>query len=453
MTHTSPHATRRSPPFFYGYVMAAIAITMACMSMPGQTVIVALFNPSFLEAFDLSLTELSLAYTIATIVASLPLALVGRAADRLGLRRVVPVIAIAFACALAYVALLRASGLAAAALLTLGFLFIRFLGQGSLGMLAGHTLAMWFERRLGTMHAVLAIVGFSAASAVLPKPTAWMIESIGWRHTLLVFAGAIAALAIPLAVLFRNRPEDIGQHLDGDPAEHPTHDVMHGGPPPVGDPAFNLRQAVRAPAYWILASHLVLPGVIGTALLFHMSTILQSAGAEGTEAQAASAILSFPIGSGVAHVVMGLLADRMTARPLLVVAPILMIASCLIALAAVLTDLPPVVMMAAAMGTFGLAMGAAVSVANPAIARFFGRTHHGSIRGTVATATVAGTGAGPFLAALGYEAAGQSFTWVLVAFAAACLPILIATLFLARPEPPESPDFMPDPDDPDPVIT
>ncbi len=36
--------------------------------------------------------------------------------------------------------------------LGIGFFLIRLLGQGSLGMLSGHTIAMWFERKLGFAH-------------------------------------------------------------------------------------------------------------------------------------------------------------------------------------------------------------------------------------------------------------------------------------------------------------
>ena len=73
--------------FFYGWVMLGVAVLMAAATMPGQTVLMALFNASIRESLGLSIEQISGAYTIGTIIASLPLPLVGRIADRLGLRR------------------------------------------------------------------------------------------------------------------------------------------------------------------------------------------------------------------------------------------------------------------------------------------------------------------------------------------------------------------------------
>jgi hypothetical protein len=87
------------------------------------------------------------------------------------------------------------------------------------------------------VHSILAVGGFAAASAISPIPTAALIESHGWRATLLIWAVVVGVLTIPaLLFVFRNRPEETGQHLDGDPAEHETHDVLHGGAPPPATP-------------------------------------------------------------------------------------------------------------------------------------------------------------------------------------------------------------------------
>ena len=264
------------PRLFHGWVMLGIAIAMAVATMPGQTVLVSLWKEPIREALGLSLTSVSAAYSIGTIIAALPLTFVGRVADRFGLRITVGFVAVGFAASL--ILLREATGIIT---LGIGFFLVRFLGQGSLGMLSGHTIAMWFERRLGSVHALLTVFGFAVGGAILPLPTAWMIATYGWKTTLLALAGMVLLLVLPAVVfVFRNRPEEIGQHLDGDHANHVTHDLLHGGSPPPGDPAFTARQAMRTSAYWILMANMVVTGFIGTALIFHMPAMLQQAGLE-----------------------------------------------------------------------------------------------------------------------------------------------------------------------------
>ena len=431
--------------------MLGVAIAMAIATMPTQTVVVSLFNDSLRTSFELDVEQLARAYTIGTIFAAFPLPWIGRMADKHGLRRVVGIVACA--CAGSVVLLTQVSGIYA---LILCFFLMRLLGQGSLGMLSGHTISMWFERRLGTVHSILAIGGFAVGSAMMPAPTAWLIQTYGWRVAAFVLAGMILVLTLPFVLLvFRNKPEDIGQHLDGDPVEHETHDVMHGGAPPRDDPAFTRAQAMRTRAYWILVPIMCANGLIGTALLFHMSEMLKSAGLEGTEAQTAIAIQPWPIAFGVSMLALGWLVDRVPPRKLLPLGPLLMLIACVISLLGVsgrVADDWVVATMALGMGVFGVAMGVSVAVGNPAIARYFGRTHHGAIRGTISLATVGATGVGPWMAGQAFVLAGDDFVPILVVFAVSGLPLAVGSLFLRPPTPPADRDLSsPDPDEPDPI--
>lgn len=292
-------------------------------------------------------------------------------------------------------------------------------------------------------------------SAILPQPTAWLTTTYGWRTTLLILAGLVFALTIPsVLLLFRNGPEAIGQHLDGDPLEHRTHDVLHGGAPPRADPAFGLTQAMATRAYWILMTNMLATGFVGTALIFHMPAMLQQAGLEGTARQAALAIQPWPITFGVATFGVGWLVDRFHPARILPASLVLMAASVLLCVAAArgMVDRALVVpLMATGMGVFGASQAVIVGVANPTIARYFGRTHHGAIRGTITTAIVVGTGGGPYLIALGHDLAGGDFTIVFLSCVALTIPLGIAATLLRKPEPPPVRDLTPGYDDADPA--
>ncbi len=429
--------------------MLAVAIAMALATMPGQTVLVSLWKEPIRESLGLSLASVSAAYSIGTIVAAFPLPWVGRLADRFGLRVTVALVTIAFA--LSLLLLREVSGLIT---LAVGFFLVRFLGQGSLGMLSGHTIAMWFERRLGRVHAMLTVFGFAAGSAIMPLPTAWLLAEAGWRTTLLALAAMSALLVLPaILFLFRNKPEDIGQRLDGDPIEHAPHDVLHGGAPPPADPAFTARQAMRTAAYWILMANMVATGFIGTALIFHMPAMLQQAGLEGSPTQAALAIQPWPFAFGATTLAIGWLVDRLPPARLLPLGLLLMalaIALCVASARAMVAPSLIVPLMAAGMGVYGASQAVITSVVNPTIARFYGRTHHGSIRGVIATATVLGTGAGPYTIALARDLAGEDFTPVYLLCIALTLPLGVGAAMLRRPAPPQRRDPTPEPDIVDP---
>lgn len=435
------------PKKFYGPVMLGVAVLMAAATMPGQTVLVSLFNSSYRASLGLSVTQLSLAYTLGTLLAALPVPWIGRLADRHGLRVVTAWVSLGLALSLVFLSF--ASGII---MLGLGFFLIRCLGQGSLSMLSGHVIAMWYERRLGMAHSVLSVGGFAAASALLPRPTAWLIEAFGWRTALVVLAAMVLVLTWgSVLTVFRNRPEDLGQQLDGEP--HVTHDVLHGGTPPEGDPAFTLQQAMTTRAFWVCTMTLLISGLIGTALIFHMGPMLQTAGLEGTPKEAALAIQPWPIAFGSCTLIVGWLVDRVRAAPLLALGNLIVaIATFICMLAARGATSHTIAMMGSGMALFGVGQAAIVGVAIPTIARYFGRTHHGTIRGTVSSIGVAGTGAGPLLAGLAYEWAGGSFTPVLTIFAAAVLPLAVFSLTLRRPTPPANPDRHVEHDEPDPPV-
>ena len=75
-------------PFFYGWVMMPAVMLVSICTSPGQTFGISVFNPYIQEALGLSSSELSGAYMMGTMLASLPLFWVGALMDRHGPRKV-----------------------------------------------------------------------------------------------------------------------------------------------------------------------------------------------------------------------------------------------------------------------------------------------------------------------------------------------------------------------------
>jgi MFS family permease len=416
----SPTANLSSNPAqrstFRGPVIAAACTVALVASAPGQTVVVSQFNESFTTTLGLSATALSTAYLIGTVTAAMPLTLVGSVADKLGPRRVMFVVALLFG--LACIAAGQARHLA---VLTLCFFCLRFLGQGSLSMLSGHVLALWYERKLGTVNGikmVFAQVGFLLS----PWLAIGLIQWLGWRWAYAALGVIVWILVLPLAAfVLRDRPEELGQNIDGEPTPHAT-DTPE---PRHADPAFTLKQTLATRAFWIVAGATVLSGFTGTALLFHSQPILKARGLDPTMSAAMST--SWALAVAVFVLPFGRLSDRLPPRVLLPIAGVLMALS-----PALVVYADTVVLLCAAMAIYGVSMAIGTAVGVPTIARYFGRRHHGAIRGFTTFLGVAGTGLGPVVLGVSYDQTG-SFKTGLWGCAVLAVALALASLTLRRP--------------------
>ncbi|MEO1009213.1 MAG: MFS transporter [Planctomycetota bacterium] len=426
-------APPEKPRFFYGWVMAGVCTVAFIATAPGQTLIVSQFNESFTTSLGLSATMLSTAYLVGTVLAASPLVLVGRASDRIGPRRVMLAVAVLFGLACVFAG--QARGVV---MLTVAFFLLRFLGQGSLALTSGHALALWFERRLGTVNA-MKLVGTQLGFAAFAPLAAFLIAEVGWRTAYALLGLLVWILVLPMGLLLsRDHPEQMGQRIDGDPP-HASEDSggeagdEMGDKPrsePRYDPAFTLRAAVRTPAYWILALSSVMNGLIGTALIFHAQPMLAEAGLD-PEASAAL-VMAWSITMAVAVLPAGWLADRVHPRILLSLAALLLAAA-----ATLFLSLGSVAIGVLAMACFGVSQAAATAAGVPTVARYFGRAHHGAIRGSVTRLAVAGTGLGPIVLGVSIDELG-SFRPGMLVFVAASVALGAWCSRLERPAPPHA---------------
>ncbi len=432
--------------WFPGYDVAAVSTLSLIATAPGQTFVIAQLNVPLSSAFSIPPLTLNTAYMLATVLAAIPLVVVGRLTDRLGPRRSLALVAAAFAAGCG--AMAAAHGIVG---VFVGFFLLRFLGQGSLALVAQHALAMWFHRRLGAIQGVKQVVLFGAWIP-LPLLTHTLIDAVGWRGTYAIFGAAVALLVIPLALGFvRDRPEDVGLRMDDDPAPAPVPDAPRdpreqlgeelpgatgSGPYPgaiASDPRpevsadgdWTLRAALRTRSYWTLAGLFFVSALIGTALLFDLQPILVSRGLPATAAAlpvsvwtAAMAILALPA---------GLLADRVRARVLIPLAGLGIAFGPLVLWQTTGVSGAMVALVGSAVGqSLGAACGSAST------ARYFGRTHHGAIRASLARIAVVGTGFGPLFTGISASLT-EGYGAALLGFVVLCVPLVVAACWLAPP--------------------
>jgi MFS family permease len=382
-------------PVYYGWVVVGAAALALAMTLPGQTAGVSLFIDSFIADLGVSRGAISLAYTVATILAAFTLPWTGRWLDRYGPRRGVVVIALLFGLACAGMGL--AGGLAT---LFVGFFLLRSLGPGALALVSLHAVNLWFIQRRGVAVGSMGI-GLALATAFALPMIAGGIEVFGWRATYFAMGAVLLLVLLPIgAVLFRGHPERFGLQPDGR-AETLA--------PSVPEPAFTLHEARRTGMFWLLSAGIVCTAAIGTGLLFHHIALMGSGGLS----REAAALMFIPYGLVTipSNLVAGALIDRFGPRRVMV--------AHLGLFAAMTASIPLVATIPAVIGygiVFGVTQGLQNNLAGSGFAYYFGRRHVGAIKGYATTLFVGGTALGPPLVALGEHLPG-GYTSVLVALA------------------------------------
>ena len=186
--------------------------------------------------------------------------LVGRLLDRYGTRILLCAVVVLFSIVVACMSLINHP-----VHLYLGFAGIRTLGQGSLTLIPTTLVAIWFIRLRGRATA-LTTLGMGASTAAFPPLIHWLVSDYGWRDAWIVLSITVCALLlVPALLLVRRSPESVGLLPDG--ASRPG-SVFTGTADPSRPPeiSWQLNEAVRTRAFWLLLAAMSSPSIVSTAL-------------------------------------------------------------------------------------------------------------------------------------------------------------------------------------------
>jgi len=409
-------------PFFYGWAIWGLSTLGFLMSVPGQTMGMAVFTEAFMDAFGLSRTELSTAYFFGTTGSSLFLTQAGRWYDRHQARTLMVGASLVLGAVLLLISGLdvvvrwatgSVGGWTTFALILACYFGVRFSGQGVLTSASRNVLLVWFERRRGLVSGVRGVfvsLGFSVAPLLL----ALLIDAVGWRGALWAMAAVVGGgFALLCLVAVRDTPESCGLYPDGVSAE------QHARSPAAGAVSMTLEQARRSPVFWIYATALSMHALFGTAVTFHIVDVFEQAGRGREEAffyfvpQAAVSTSVNLLGSW--------LADRAPLKPYLVV----MLAG-FVTGAFGLANLDSAWGYLLLVAGFGCGGGLWGVLSNLAFVRNFGSVHLGAISGLSTSLTVFASALGPVLFSVGGDLQGSyhGAVW-------ACLGLNLALLVAA----------------------
>jgi MFS family permease len=363
-------------PVYYGWVVLGIS----------------LFIDAFIEDLGLSRSVVSWLCTVATVVGSLGLPLAGRLLDRYGPRRVAVVL----------IALLAAScagmrWVSSWVGVFVGFVCLRRVGQGALGLVNNHAVNLWFERRRGLAVGILGL-GMAGAAALFPPLIEEGIQAYGWQTTCLLMGGLLAAVMLPLGALFyRDAPERYG--LSPDPARGESLSADGGQSDDETVTGVEPDVAYRTWTFWLFTVAGVCTAGLGTGLLFHHFSILEEVGV-GRDL-AAQFFIPLGVATAAFNVGTGWLVDRYPPRLLLALQ-----LGLYGAMMGLLPGANTTVEVWVYGSVFGVVQGMQQAFLGSAYAHYFERLHHGTIRSLANTVFIGGTAIGPALLALGPDFMG-----------------------------------------------
>lgn len=367
-------------PVYYGWVVWVGSMVALITSFPGQSFTVSLFFDYFIDDFNINRTSLSAIYGIGTFIASLSLTWIGRGIDKYGNRSMATIISGLFAIALVYMSFVFHP-----VMLVIGFILIRGLGQGSMGIIGSTAVAQWFGKRRGRMMG-MATVAFAVGQAFYIPHLETLLENNDWRDVWRMLAVVVGLVMLPLVwLLLRNTPEEFGLKLDGLKTSNNEDTELA-----IEEENWTLQEARRTPLFWIYLFAQMMPPLLATGLIIHSVSIFEELG----YSRRVTADTYGMVGLVSAFFALsgGFIVDKIA--PGKVIAWELFSLAMALGFSMIMTESWMLYLYAV---TYGLAMGFSGVIAGTVWANIFGRTHQGSIRGFVTTAAVIGTSIGPIL--------------------------------------------------------
>ena len=258
----------------------------------------------------------------------------------------------------------------------------------------------WFVRRRATAMAVIS-TAVGIGGAIIVPIVGWGIDNHGWR-AVAFWAGVLLLVVIwPLVLFIRHRPEDIGLLPDGDvprdikangAGDNQSIDSLPDIPQEV---EYTISEAFKTKAMWILIAGITLRFTSHTAIMVHLSPIMEAQGMSTTKAGAAIGLLVLLSIPG--RIIVGAIGDKYAKHKVVSLLLILQVLAIVVLLGAdTLFELYLFIVLWAAAYGAGILNWAIVG-------DYFGRARFATLRGLMGLVYSGGAVVGPVYAGWVYD--------------------------------------------------
>mgnify|MGYP006425887755 FL=1 len=401
--------------FFYGWIIVGIANIGIFSSGPGQSHTFSVFVEPISQDLQLSSASIASAYGLATLIAAFLLPYMGKIIDRYGARFSLIIISIILGISCIFFG--AASNFL---MLTVGFGFLRFFGQGSLMLGCANLVSQWFDSKRGFAMSLMAL-GFGMSMAIHPPVSQFLIDQYGWKYAWIILGISTWIIMVPsLFILAWNNPENIGLKPDGVKKSNLKNDEVEA------IEGLNLTEASKENSFYILAAMWFGMAMLVTTLHFYQVTILTNQGI--TTEFAASLFTVSAFAMVVFMPLVGKFFDNFPTK--YVLATGLLINS--ISLISITYSNSEAYSLFYAV-SFGINNAFSMTMFGYIWPRYFGRKHLGSIQGTGQMIGVIGASLGPLPVGFAIDYLGSSLITIRYLSVYPIIMAVIIIMFLKSP--------------------
>jgi sugar phosphate permease len=304
---------------------------------------------------------------------------------------------------------------------------------GSSQMVGEVVLPKWFVRRRGRAMAISSM-STPISGMIIPALLQVLISAFGWRDAWLILGLTGLVLLVPLALLVKTTPEEMGLRPDGDPEGVPVRTAGNVRVAAYTDEVSLTRgEALRTRSFWVLLLAMSLFSLHSQGFQQNWMPYFQDQGFSVATGTAAIAV--YGIFSTFARLFWGLMAERFYITSLMAVGTTITAVTVL-----VLLNATTVGVLFLYVSLQAMTLGGQFLLQPLAVANLFGRAHLGAIRGIMRPFITFSSAAGPLVIAAMYDAQGSydgAFVFVMVSWLASGVCYYLASR-LRRPTPAET---------------
>jgi len=261
---------------FYGWWLVGISGFVMVISTVPLFHAMSVWAVALERTFEWNRTQLGFALTFTRIEGGLMGPLEGYLTDKVGTRRMV----------LIGLWILGGAFIFFGQIQNLWMFYLAYilmaLGQGLGSWIPIMTmLTKWFNRRR-SMALGWSNMGSRAGALILVPAIAWSIDPdfdrLGWRTTATILGVFMVTIAWPISRLIQNQPEDIGLLPDGDKPAPVSVRSGEAVPPQPVDEDFTASEALRTPAFWLIAFGHGFTSMVILAIMAHLGLLMVDKG-------------------------------------------------------------------------------------------------------------------------------------------------------------------------------
>lgn len=265
------HSARK---LFYGWwvvIAAAVGLSLGYSNI--VWVAFGLFIMPLTAEFGWGRGDISLIFTIMSLIVVVVAPVAGMLADRFGSRRVLLPSIACFGLCVGAIATMTES----LPRLYAQHALLAIFAAGTIPAIYTQAVVSWFDKYRGIALGV-ALSGIGIGAIFVPPLVNWLIAQSGWRAAYLGIAALILTVGFPTVfLLLRNSPSELGLAPDG-ATDVPMRSL------PFDQSGLTLRAALRSRSFWLLLVGFALLGIPTSAMTVHLTPLLIDQGAPAWQA-------------------------------------------------------------------------------------------------------------------------------------------------------------------------